>query len=78
MRELAEDGPVLIGASRKSFLALAVGPVPPTERLGASLAAALWAARHGAKVVRVHDVAETVQALRVERFLAQALARPDA
>lgn len=78
VRELAEDGPVLIGASRKSFLALAVGPVPPAERLGASLAAALWAARHGAKVVRVHDVAETVQALRVERFLAQAQARPDA
>jgi dihydropteroate synthase len=66
---LADDGPVLIGASRKSFLTLAIGAVPPAERLAASLTAALWARRHGASVVRVHDVAETVQAFAVERLL---------
>lgn len=69
VEELAKEGPVLIGSSRKSFLTLAVGPVPPAERLGASIAAALWAARHGARVLRVHDVAETAQALRVDRLL---------
>lgn len=72
--ELVQEGPVLIGSSRKSFLTLAVGKVPPAERLGASLAAALWAVRHGARVVRVHDVAESVQALRVEQMLARARA----
>jgi dihydropteroate synthase len=69
--ELAKEGPVLIGSSRKSFLTLAAGPVPPAERLGASIAAALWAARHGARAVRVHDVTETAQALLTERFLAR-------
>ncbi len=69
LRMLAEKGPVLVGASRKSFLTLAIGSVPPTARLGASVAAALWAARHGASLVRVHDVDATAQALAVERFL---------
>lgn len=72
--ELVQEGPVLIGSSRKSFLTLAVGSVPPTERLGASVAAALWAARRGARIVRVHDVVETSQALRTERWLARASA----
>jgi dihydropteroate synthase len=66
---LSEDGPVLIGSSRKSFLTLATGPVAPAERLAASLGAALYAARHGASVLRVHDVTETAQALAVERLL---------
>ncbi|MCP4658578.1 MAG: dihydropteroate synthase [bacterium] len=56
--------PILVGASRKSFIA-AVSSAPPRERLGGSLAAAAWAARWGAAIVRVHDVAETVQLLRV-------------
>ncbi len=68
---LAEDGPVLIGSSRKSFLTLATGPVAPAGRVAASVAAALYAVRHGASVVRVHDVAETAQALAVERLLAR-------
>jgi dihydropteroate synthase len=68
---LSEDGPVLIGSSRKSFLTLATGPVVPAERLAASLAAALYAARRGASVLRVHDVTETAQALAVERLLAR-------
>jgi dihydropteroate synthase len=75
--ELAPLGrPLLVGASRKSFLSRAVeasgGPVlPPTERLAGSLAAAAWAAERGAAVLRVHDVAETVQLLTVWRALAR-------
>jgi len=68
---LSEDGPVLIGSSRKSFLTLATGLIAPSERVAASLAAALHAARHGASVLRVHDVTETVQALAVEQLLAR-------
>lgn len=59
--------PVLVGASRKSFLAALTsvdGTVaPPTERLGGSIAAAVVAAVAGARAVRVHDVAPTRQAL---------------
>ena len=62
-------GRVLVGASRKSFLGVlaergGVRPAPDA-RLGASLASALVAAQHGAAAVRVHDVAETRQALDV-------------
>ncbi|MBR7618195.1 dihydropteroate synthase [Phenylobacterium sp. 20VBR1] len=58
--------PVLLGASRKSFLAkLDPAAKAPAHRLGGSLAAALAGASAGVTAVRVHDVAETVQALRV-------------
>lgn len=57
--------PVLVGASRKSFIAKFAGDVPPSERLGGSIAAAVLAVQNGAKIVRVHDVAATVQALKV-------------
>ncbi|HQT54498.1 MAG TPA: dihydropteroate synthase [Phenylobacterium sp.] len=58
--------PVLLGASRKSFLArLDPTARDPAHRLGGSLAAALVGASAGVAAVRVHDVAETVQALRV-------------
>jgi dihydropteroate synthase len=65
--------PLLLGASRKSFLARAAAaprrpgaPEPsPDRRLGGSLAAVAWAARQGAAIVRVHDVAETAQFLDV-------------
>ena len=58
--------PVLLGASRKSFLArLDPAAQDPTHRLGGSLAAALAGASAGVAAVRVHDVAQTVQALRV-------------
>jgi dihydropteroate synthase len=62
--------PLLLGASRKSFLARATArpgrPDPsPEERLGGSLAAVAWAASQGAALVRVHDVAETAQFLDV-------------
>lgn len=56
--------PILVGASRKSFIA-AVREAPPDERLGGSLAAAAWAAHHGASILRVHDVAATLQFLDV-------------
>ncbi len=56
--------PVLAGWSRKSSLGAVTGR-PVGERLAASVAAALAAAHCGARVVRVHDVAETVDALRV-------------
>jgi dihydropteroate synthase len=56
--------PLLVGASRKRFIA-AVVPSEPQERLGGSIAAHLIAAQRGARIVRTHDVAETVQALRV-------------
>lgn len=65
--------PVLIGASRKRFIA-AIDPRAQSageDRLGGSLAAALIAAQNGAAMVRVHDVAETVQALKVWRATAQ-------
>jgi len=56
--------PLLVGASRKSFLGRISG-AGPAERLPGSLAAVAWAARHGAAIVRVHDVAATVQFLSV-------------
>jgi dihydropteroate synthase len=58
--------PVLVGASRKSFIAkIDARAASPDQRLGGSIAAALAAAAAGAAVLRVHDVAETVQALAV-------------
>ncbi len=58
------DRPLLVGASRKSFIASIV-PSKPQHRLGGSISAHVLAARHGAKIIRAHDVAETVQALKV-------------
>lgn len=64
--EVAELGyPVLVGASRKRFIGTLTGVEVPAERVAGSLAAALIAARHGANIVRVHDVAATVDALAV-------------
>jgi len=56
--------PILVGASRKRFIST-VSPSEPQQRLGGSIAAHLIAAQGGAKIIRTHDVAETVQALRV-------------
>jgi dihydropteroate synthase len=56
--------PLLVGASRKRFIAT-VSPAEPDQRLGGSIAAHLIAARAGARIIRTHDVPETVQALRV-------------
>jgi dihydropteroate synthase len=56
--------PLLVGASRKRFIST-VSPSEPHQRLGGSIAAHLIAAESGAAIIRTHDVAETVQALRV-------------
>jgi dihydropteroate synthase len=56
--------PLLVGASRKRFISSVV-PSEPDQRLGGSIAAHLIAAQRGAGIIRTHDVAETVQALRV-------------
>jgi dihydropteroate synthase len=63
--------PLLVGASRKRFIN-SVAPSSPDQRLGGSIAAHLLAVRKGAAIVRVHDVAATVQALRVDTALAGA------
>jgi dihydropteroate synthase len=55
---------LLVGASRKRFISSVVAS-EPHQRLGGTLAAHLVAARNGATIIRAHDVAETVQALRV-------------
>jgi len=61
--------PILVGVSRKRFLGEITGEPDPASRDPASIAAALFAARHGAAILRVHDVAGTIQALRVARAL---------
>lgn len=63
--------PLLVGASRKRFID-SVSPSSASERLGGSIAAHLMAAIAGAAILRVHDVAETVQAMRVFRAIREA------
>lgn len=57
--------PILAGLSRKSMLGAVTGRATAAERVAASVAAAICAVERGAAIVRVHDVAETVDALRV-------------
>jgi len=57
-------GPVLIGVSRKSMIGIITGR-PATDRLAGSLALATLAVEHGAAIIRAHDVADTVAAVRV-------------
>lgn len=67
---LAELGyPVLVGLSRKRFIGALSDEAHPGRRLGGSLAAGLFAIMRGASILRVHDVRETVQAIRVWRGL---------
>lgn len=61
--------PVLVGISRKSMLGTLTGR-PVDERLAGSVAAAVLAAERGARVIRVHDVAATVDALKIWRAVA--------
>jgi dihydropteroate synthase len=71
LRALQSFGlPLLVGASRKRFIA-EISPAAPDQRLGGSLAAHLIAVANGASIVRTHDVAETVQALRVVAAIEQ-------
>ena len=75
--ELANEGvPVVVGPSRKSFIAAVDGAVAD-ERIGGTIAACLLAAENGARVLRVHDVAAVGQALGVTRF-ARTHAAPEA
>jgi dihydropteroate synthase len=71
LRVLVGTGlPVVVGTSRKSFLGrladpTPAGPAPSEDRLEGSVATAVWAVAEGAAMVRVHDVAATVQAVRI-------------
>ena len=62
--QAALRSPMLIGLSRKTMIG-ALTDKPVEQRMAGSLAGALAAVAHGARIVRVHDVAETVDALRV-------------
>jgi dihydropteroate synthase len=57
--------PIMVGASRKSTIGFLLDGAPPDQRLEGSLALAVLAAARGASIVRAHDVAATVRALRV-------------
>jgi dihydropteroate synthase len=59
--------PIMLGASRKRMIGALAGEAPVDRRLGGSIALALKGAEAGVQVLRVHDVAETVQALKVWR-----------
>ena len=61
--------PLLVGVSRKSMIGALLGDRPVADRLVGSVTAALLAARAGARILRVHDVRETVDALAVQRAL---------
>ncbi len=64
--------PLLVGASRKSFISRVTGAqTSPTERLGGSIAAAVVARQRGANILRVHDVAATIEALKVAEAIAE-------
>ena len=63
--------PVLVGVSRKRFVGELSGVDDPADRLEGSVAAAVWCASPGRGVVRVHDVAPTVRALRVVDAIAR-------
>lgn len=64
--------PLLLGASRKRMIGALSNEAPPDRRLGGSVALALKGAELGAQLLRVHDVPETVQALRVWRGMRDA------
>ncbi len=67
----ASGYPVLIGASRKAFIGKLSRGEAPKQRLAGSLAVALAAAERGARLLRVHDVTETAQALKLWAALAE-------
>jgi len=74
---IALGHPILAGVSRKSFIGGLSGEDDPARRLPGSLAAGLFALSQGASILRVHDVRETVQAVRVWESL-QFVQRPNA
>ena len=64
--------PIVLGASRKRMIGALSNEAPVSERLGGSIALALKGAEQGAQIIRVHDVAETVQALHIARGMRDA------
>ena len=70
--------PVVVGASRKSFLGAALGATAPVDRLEAGLAAAVLAAERGVALVRTHDVGPTVRALALVAAAERQAVRPPA
>jgi dihydropteroate synthase len=68
--------PVMVGASRKRMIGALSGEAPADRRLAGSIALALKAVEQGAQLLRVHDVPETVQALRLWRGLRDAALAP--
>ena len=68
--------PVMVGASRKRTIGALSNEAPADQRLGGSIALALKAVEQGVQLLRVHDVPETVQALRVWRGLRDAALAP--
>jgi len=69
-RFVATGFPVLVGLSRKSMVR-ALADSPGSDLVAGSVTLALYAARHGAHIVRVHDVRQTVEALRIQSALDQ-------
>jgi dihydropteroate synthase len=70
LSEFKQSGlPVLAGISRKSMLGKLLGDVPPEQRIDASVAAAVLAYERGANILRVHDVKQTVDALKIVHAL---------
>ena len=61
---------ILLGSSRKSWIDSLCGAPDPNDRLGGSIASAVYSLTHGAEIIRAHDVRETVQALEVAKELA--------
>ena len=70
-----ESFPFLVGTSRKSFIGKLLGDVPTDERLTGSLVTAAVAVWNGAKIVRVHDVKETVDAVKMVTALRSAVTK---
>jgi dihydropteroate synthase len=71
-RIVALGFPVLLGVSRKSFIGALNNKAPADQRLGGSLAAGLWGVKAGVAALRVHDVRETVQAVKTWTAIAGA------
>ena len=63
--ELTREGRVLVGASRKRIVKKLTGEKVTGKNVGGNIGIAIWCVAHGAAVVRVHDVRETVQAIKV-------------
>lgn len=69
LKPYAQQHRLLVGVSRKRMIGALTNEAVPAQRLGGSVAGALWAATQGVQVIRVHDVKDTVQALDVWQAL---------